>query len=188
MALRSSIPGLGRIDTTSKRGIEVVKGFFFRAEYERLLKATEAARYRELSRCGAYIRTTAMRSMRIKKGASGAGKPPNAHPSAASIAKKKAKKTKITDAYLREMLYFGYDPKTKTVVVGPFGFKKSPVPHLHEFGGSLSVRERRVPFGNGGFRTVPGGIKDYPPRPYMRPALAKELPKFAHLFRGSISV
>ena len=179
MALNSSAPGLGRVDVASKKTIASIKGMFF--DRDRVLKAADAAQIRVLSKFGAYIRTRAQRSMRRRKGASAAGTPPSSHG-----ADKKPKGAKYRGAWLRELLFFSYEPITKTCVVGPLGFKSSPVPHLHEFGGSLPVRERRINFPNGGYRIVPGEVKPYPARPYMRPALAAELPKFAGLFRGSI--
>ena len=153
MALNSSSNSLGRITTGSQKSIDIVKKYFF--DRERVMRAAERAQVRLLSKFGAFVRTTAQRSMRQrKKGSSEPGQPPLAH-----------------SGELRKLLFFSFDPITKTVVVGPLGFKKSDVPHLHEFGG-VAIRK--------------GKPAKYPARPYMKPAMLAELPKFASLFRGQI--
>lgn len=178
MALQSS-SYLGRIDVAGGKSIARIKGFFF--DRERVLKAADRAQVRVLSRFGAFVRTTAQRSMRRRKGPSAPGTPPSSHG-----ADKKPRGSKYRGAWLRELLFFSYDPVSKTCVVGPLGFKSSPVPHLHEFGGVLPVKPLTIHYPNGGTKLIPGGVKRYPQRAYMAPALAKEMPKFAKLFEGSI--
>ena len=133
--------------------------FFDRPKVQR---AVDAARRRVLSKAGAFIRREARQSIRRRKGTSPPGRPPYSHV-----------------GLLRNLILFGYDERTDSVVVGPVGFKRSNVPHVLEYGGVTTVTEYR----RGRLRRRRVRIA---PRPYMGPALAKELPKFPELWRNSI--
>jgi hypothetical protein len=61
---------------------------------------------------------------------------------------------------LKDRLFFGYDPASKSVVVGPERVGKADAPPLLEFGGS-AVRK--------------GKPARYRPRPFMAPALESEV-------------
>lgn len=149
-----------------------------------VLKAVDAAERRVLSRMGAFVRTRARSSIRTRKASSRPGEPP----------------TNRT-GLLKKFLFFGYDPGTRSVVVGPAAFKSRPTtPHLLEFGGTAGRREVRL-----GGRWVTARRQGGPPRgrlagvatrvvgtpfaarPFMRPAEAAERPKFAGLFKGSVN-
>lgn len=178
------------------------KEFFF----DRLAieKAAGKAAVRALSRFGAFVRRAAQTSMRYRtKGNSAPGSPPFAHKSKRLAALKRMKRARHNGALLREFLFFAYDPGSKSVVVGPVGFKSrggTPVPELHEKGGTVSAngrvmlvknkpgRDARGKFVSAGERLVrlTGAIK-YPPRPFMRPALDRMLPKFAACFKGTVT-
>lgn len=155
---------LGAANPVSAAGHTVAsfKKLFF--DREKVLKAAERGQRKALSKFGAFVRRRARSSMRKrKKGHSQPGQPPF-----------------VKKGQLKKLLFFGYDPLTKSVVVGPAAIGKSPVPKTHEFGGKLTVR-RKV----SGKRV--GVMVRYEPRPFMAPALAAELPKFADQFRGSIT-
>lgn len=131
-----------------------VRGLFF--DSEKVLRAVDAGTRKALSRFGAFVRTRARSSMRKRKnGHSRPGQPP--------FVKEKG--------LLKKLLFFSYDPQTKSVVVGPARINKSTVPAVHEFGGRLKVGRKAV---------------RYRPRPFMGPALKAELPKFADQFRGVV--
>lgn len=118
---------------------------------KKVTRALDKNRRRALARGGAFVRTTARRSMRRKKGPSSPGQPPHAH-----------------EGSLRKLIFFGYDRDTKSVVVGPLPIKRSPVPSVLEFGGTIETkRVRRV---NGKKKTERGRVR-IAPRPSMRPAL-----------------
>lgn len=160
----------GRSGVGGGKTLAQIKALFF--DKTAVERAADKAKLRALSKFGAYVRRTAQQSMRYRKSASPPGQPPSAHKSKRLAALKRLKRAKYNGALLREMLFFAYDQRTQTVVVGPLGFKNSPVPALHEFGGTHRVKGKDV---------------RYPARPYMAPALNKSLPKFAESFRGTVS-
>ena len=156
---------LGSVAANTGKSLVQLKQLFF--DRSAVQKAADRAKVRVLSKLGAYVRRAAQTSMRRrKKGSSQPGQPPFAK-----------------SGEMRDLLFFSYDPASKSVVVGPLGFKSKggqTVPQLHEYGGEQTImdgpRDRRKP-----------RLCRYPARPFMAPALAKTLPKFAEAFRGSIS-
>lgn len=94
----------------------------------------DAARIRNLSKIGAFVRTRARRSIRKRKGASKPGNPPHSHV-----------------GLLREGILFAYDNDSGGVVVGPRKlnqvsvvngqFRSGTVPEILEYGGTIGVVE-----------------------------------------------
>jgi hypothetical protein len=130
----------------------------------RVTDAVDKAARGVLSKAGAFIRTTARHSIRTRAGTSPPGRPPYSHA-----------------GLLKRFIFFGYDAGRKTVVVGPMRLnqKVGNAPEALEYGGVSeavvglrhSRKRRRV------------RIKA---RPYMGPALQKELPKFPSLWANSV--
>lgn len=144
------------------KSVAEFKKLFIR--FDRVMTAAERGKLKALSKFGAFVRRRAQTSMRRRKrGVSAPGTPP--------FAKK---------GLLKKLLFFAYDPASDSVLVGPAAINKSPVPNTHEFGGLLGRRRTRKD-GTRSQKTV-----RYPARPFMKPALDAELPKFADCFRGSI--
>lgn len=128
-----------------------------------------------LSKFGSYVRQRARSSMRPggKKGKTAAkGQPPRTH-----------------RGDLKRLLFFSWDPETRSVVVGPTPFAKGIAPNVLEFGGTVpgggrTIRVRRDlgrdaagRFASGGFdKVVLNGAVHYSGNPYMRPALEAEIP------------
>lgn len=98
------------------------------------------------------------------------------------------------NASLRKILY-GLKPGGMSVIAGPVllnGSKNTnpTVPEVNEFGGTARRRQKRV-----GGQWVPAGRRvrpgqpsrtvsvTYPARPFMGPALKKEVPKLPYLFK-----
>ena len=187
MALNS----YGRANVGGGKTLSQLKNFFF--DRRAVTAAADKGMVRALSKFGAFVRRAAQTSMRYRKGPSQPGQPPSAHKSKQLAALKKMGRAKHNGALLRELLFFSYDPSTRSVVVGPLGFKTKgiPVPALHEFGGSrMAYKNERFVAGRGRkAKTVEIGGKTvrYPKRPFMAPALDKMLPRFAQTFKGSIS-
>jgi hypothetical protein len=115
-----------------------------------------------LSKAGAFIRTAARTSIRKRKGSAPAGKPPHSH-----------------EGSLRCLILFGYDRSSDSVVVGPVGFEKSIAPSALEYGGRPTVTGKRRG------RQEPRVVK-IAARPYMGPALKKELPNLPVVWRNSV--
>jgi hypothetical protein len=111
-----------------------------------------------LSKAGAFIRQRAKTSIKTRKKTAKPGNPPSSH-----------------DGRLKNMIFFGYDKSTESVVVGPKLCKGSnpTVPHLIEFGGSIiHWRDKKK--------------AHYHAFPFMAPALAKELPNLPAAFQGCV--
>ena len=122
-------------------------------------RAVDAAKRRELSRAGAFIRQRAKTSIRQRKGISRPGDPPHSHA-----------------GDLRRLIFFAWDRVSDSVVVGPLPFKAGEAPSLLEFGGRAVRADRR-----GKRRRV-----RYRKRPFMGPALEAELPQLPARFRNSV--
>lgn len=138
-----------------------IKSLFF--DRGAVTRAVDKAKRSVLSKAGAFIRTTAKHSIRTRKGSAPPGKPPHSH-----------------TGLLKRFIFFGYDPGTESVVVGPARINRTTdAPHTLEFGGTTTVERRR----KGKVRARKVRIA---PRPFMGPALEKERPKLPLLWRGSV--
>jgi hypothetical protein len=147
-------------------GFEKKRLFFDR---QIVIDAVGVATAKNLSKAGSFIQRSARSSLRRRKKASAPGEPPSVH-------------TRDRVATLKN-IWFVFDPINKSVVVGPMklntsalvGSDQPTVPALHEYGGSAvvgkGIRKRRV---------------RYPARPFMGPAMQRELPKFEGLWAKSI--
>lgn len=155
-----------------------IKSAFF--DRPKVMAAVDKARRRALSRSGAYIRTAARSSIRPRKSYSQPGQPPHSH-----------------EGSLRNLILFGYDAASDSVVVGPVGFRRSTVPNLLEFGGKVRNTRRRVirvgqPGRNekGQFvlgKTIEAGqTLKYEPRPFMNPAMVKSKDQLPKAWKNSI--
>ena len=143
------------------------KQFFF--DRQIVISAVGAATAKNMSRAGAFIQRAARSSLRRRKSASAPGQPPSVH-------------TNDRVATLKN-IWFTYDPANTSVVVGPLklgrsklsGSNQPTVPALHEYGGVAVVgkgkRRRRA---------------RYAARPFMGPAMIKEMPKFEGLWADSV--
>ena len=106
-------------------GVARMRKVFFdrRAVIDRIGRAKAAV----LSKAGAFIRRSAKGKIRYAKSVSKPGNPPHAHES------KKGGK----DSPLRELIFFAYDDRTNSVVIGPTPFRGTAiVPRVLELGGS----------------------------------------------------
>ena len=138
-----------------------IKELFFDAP--RVLSAVDSATRAVLSKFGAFVRTAAKHSIRKRKAVSQPGSPPSSHVGT-----------------LRRLIFFGYDPERKSVVIGPTPFAgttgTAEAPPLLEYGGRARRKDRKG-------RTV---TVTYQPRPYMSPAFEQEKPKLPDLWAGAV--
>lgn len=144
------------------------KQFFF--DRQIVIDAVGRASAKNLSQAGSFIRRSARSSLRRRKKVSPPGQPPSVH-------------TQDRVATLKN-IWFVFDPAQRSVVVGPLklngsrleGSNRQTVPSLHELGGTAVV---------GGRRKRKRRAK-YAPRPFMGPAMERELPKFVGLWANSV--
>jgi hypothetical protein len=158
-----------------------IKHLFF--DRQTVVNAVDKAKRQALSRAGAFIRTAAKSSIRSRKGAAPPGQPPHSH-----------------TGLLKRFIFFGYDPSTESVVVGPAKLNRpTGAPHILEFGGGVVAKKPLlVPVGNTGrdrkgrftarrLRRIPAGTRlKYEPRPFMGPALEKERPNLPKTWANSV--
>jgi len=136
----------------------VTKQMFFdtKAVTSRVDKATRKV----LSKFGAFVRTGAKHSIRKRKAVSEPGGPPSSHV-----------------GLLRKLIYFGYDPGRKSVVIGPTPLHgTAEAPPLLEYGGKAWRRGRKG-------RQV---MATYRARPFMGPAFEQEKPKLPAMWASSV--
>lgn len=160
--------------------------FFF--DRKVVIDAVGKAAARNLSKAGAYIRTSARSSIRKRKRVSKPGEPPSSH-----------------TGHLKEYIWFAFDPRAESVVVGPVGFNQKSVsngeivsgvvPVILEKGGTIGIREVLTRWGwqtRGRSRRREQGLPtrvrkaSYEARPYMGPAFEKNKDKFKDIWADSI--
>ena len=120
---------------------------------ERVIARIGRAAAQTLAKAGAFIRRSAKGKIRYAKSPSKPGSPPHAH------ASRKGGK----DSPLRELIYFAYDERSNSVVIGPTPFRgEGIVPRTLELGGTTTAhrnplrRVRRV--GDGGEIRIEGPV------------------------------
>lgn len=168
--------------------IDKAKSMFF--DRQTIVDPFEKARFRVLSKAGAFIRQRFKSIVRPGKGTSRPGQPPKSH-----------------QGDVRKFCYFGYDKNTKSVVVGPAQTNKvyfdgdgkplsGPATEVLDKGGQIQVLEfldggkwRRVNLRSkrraAGFQTRLRKVQ-IEARPAIVPAMMDELPKFPELWRNAI--
>jgi len=139
-----------------------VKGMFF--DRKAVKGRLDRAARKVLSKFGAFVRRAAKSSIRKRRRASAPGEPPSSH-----------------TGLLKRFIFFGYDPGRRSVVIGPtrLNQKVGDAPAALEHGGPSTVvegprrrrRKRRV---------------KVEARPYMGPAMEKELPGLPAMWRDSV--
>jgi len=136
----------------------VTKSMFF--DTAKVKKAVSSGTRKVLSKFGAFVRTAARHSIRKRKAVSEPGQPPSSHV-----------------GLLRKLIYFGYDPTRRSVVIGPTPLHgTAEAPPLLEYGGRARRRGRKG-------RNV---ITSYRARPFMGPAFEREKPKLPAMWRDSV--
>ena len=142
-----------------------VKKLFFESEKTR--RFLDRKRRKALMKSGAFVRRTAQFSMKSRKRKSSQpGQPPH----------------KRNRKLLSKLLFFSYDERTDSVVIGPIIFDQSTtegLPKLMEKGGTVT----HVTVYKNGRQKVEQA--KYPARPFMMPALLANRGKIAE-FMGKV--
>ena len=138
------------------------KGFFF--DRQKVVRRVRDAARKVLSRFGAFVRRTAKSSIRKRKRTSAPGEPPSSH-----------------TGLLKRFIYFGFDPSRRSVVIGPARLDQKPgdAPEALEHGGMSTVVEGRR-------RKRSKRRVKVEARPFMGPAMEKELPGLPAMWRDSV--
>lgn len=151
-------------------------GSFF--DSAKVLNAMDKANRKALSKAGAFVRQNARGKLRyVPVGRpSKPGQPPFVHRGQKKTSGKAGKISVRFISPLKELLFFAYDERAKSVVIGPMQFGRAivPVPTVLEQGGYVLTgrKGRRV------------RVKQ-DARPFMGPALREETPKIPGFFANS---
>ena len=147
-------------------------------------RRVDAASRKVLSKFGAFVRRTARSSIRKRKGASKPGQPPSSH-----------------TGLLKKFIWFGYEPKKRSVVIGParLASRNSGAPEILEYGGMHKLktdmilrvggpgRDNKGRFTLGQRKKVRKGKKlRIAARPFMGPAMEKEKPQLPSMWANSV--
>jgi len=149
-----------------------------------------------MNKAGGYVRQTAKRSIKYAADVSPMlkamgkvapeqwsmpGHPPLAHRRSGFARWKRTPggkpPSRQESSPLREMIFYGYDPRSKSVVIGPAVFRRARVPglapRLLEKGGTAT------------YQAADGKIKTghWSPRPFMKPAMEKSLAAIPNIIR-----
>ena len=114
------------------------KSFVF-FDSDAVKRATNAAQRQALSKFGAYCRRVARNSIKKSRTISKPGDPPHSH-----------------TGRLKNNIYFGWDERNRSVVVGPLKIAQvePPVPNILEVGGVRQARYQKPDFHVGGVGPV----------------------------------
>jgi len=142
---------------------------------------------RGLSKVGAYVRQAAKSSLKYGNGSAEPGRPPKVHRAGSFTRATKAKGQVVRRPVspLKELIFFALTSDKMSVVIGPAEFRNSSLrsrvptswtaPRLLEQGGTIATR----------LRSGRSRVSRYRGNPFMRPAMDRELPKFAVAFAGT---
>lgn len=152
-------------------------GFFDRkAVIDKLDKATR----RILNDFGRKVRSIAQKSLRYGDKASPPGSPPTVHrtKTRTTVSRTSGRVRKRSVSFLREFIYYAFDPTANSVVTGPSRLNSTvdpgALPAL-EYGGTASIKTK------GKRRRARVAA-----RPFMRPAAAEALPTLPPMWRDSV--
>lgn len=186
----------------------IKRSFFTSLE---VMEAADRGTIAALSRMGAFVRRKQKSLIRYRKKASAPGQPPSAHRSKGFTrqVKRKGVTKSQQSSPLRELIFFGYDTRSRSVVSGPAKFDRSrggsipetleeggeatilvPVPRAKRAAGVTSQRQKdaylRLLAEGRIERKQPDFYKRrfrIAPRPSAKPAMDAEMPKFASCFK-----
>lgn len=158
--------------------IKAAKSNFF--DRKSVLDAVGRASVKVFNEFGRAVRKRAQKSLVYADGPSAAGAPPHAHKTGTRrrVSKSTGKVRVRSVSFLREFLFYAYDPSTKSVVIGPAKLNSVVSPDALaalEYGGTSTVK-------------VGGKLKRAPiaAHPFMRPAAEAETPGLPAMWRDSV--
>ncbi len=153
-----------------------------------------------LSKGGAYVRQVAKNLLKYRKDSAPPNAPPHVHQFFTRVRKNtqtgEVKRQNVSP--LKELIYFGYDQQSQSVVVGPVLFKpsgkrkhhplESTVPGTLERGGKVRIEEEVSTKAAGGHRVtrIRTTVRNYKPHPFMKYALTRSAVKLPEMFKGAL--
>jgi hypothetical protein len=179
-------------------GIKLDKNLFF--DRTAIKEAIEKSDKKTLGKIGFLLRRSARQSMRSRKKKAAPGQPPSAH----------SGKAYPLGPLLKNRLFYYYDLVSESVVVGPEKLGKSDAPEVQEFGTPTKrwvrvrgvkpkkrkpstelqkltfkrlVEEGRIPKEEIQLKQITVNVHEHP---FMAPALDRESPKFAALYKDQV--
>lgn len=147
-------------------------------DQDKIKRTFERSEERAFKSTGAYIRTIGANSIKVGKKPSAPGLPP-----------------KTRRKFLKKNIYFAYDRKTRSVVIGPVTYPV--INRLQEFGGSHAFEKwfnpaAKAVFTLGGQPKRGGPWKfggrvnlTFPARPFMNPAFEKSIAKLPSFWKNT---
>ena len=153
---------------------------------KKVINETNKKTRRSLSRFGYYVMSDARRSMRKgtfrkvgKPTRDTAGRFVATDRPRVKVHSRAGSPPRVWEGLVKRLTLFAYDPYRMSVVIGTIGDSRPrSAPRLLEYGG-------RIPYN---FITAQGyrvrGVGYMEPRPYLRPAFDRNLPKFKKLMEG----
>lgn len=161
--------GRTRLSEAGKSALGGLKSGYFNRKA--VIAAIDAAERVALTRAGAYVRKVARNSMKKRKVPSAPGTPPSSREGDPERGPRAG--------FLRKSIEFAYEPRDRSVIIGPIGLFDSAVPRTHEFGGTLSFRNpRRIKrqVGKGGpLRIVSAGARGATVKPVTNDRLERHV-------------
>lgn len=149
--------------------ISEAKKFFF--DREKIILAMSKATKKSLSRGAAFVWQTARGLIRKGDRISRPGAPPTAH-----------------SGVFKKSILFGFDPSTQSAVVGPTLLDRGDgtAPRALEFGGTFTRRTGRWAKRIASLKGLASYAAKYKARPFMGPALSKNIDKIGGVFADSV--
>lgn len=130
-------------------------------QFDRIMPAVERAAFKNVGHAAAAIRKDAIASIEEAEGPSEPGRPPHTHTAKTT----RSGKTRL--GHLPRAITFHHDKASMSAVIGPRESVVGEAGSAHELGGEYKG-------------------EDYPPRPFMVPALERNAGRFAADWQGSI--
>lgn len=123
-------------------GVREFKAGFFNKEL--ISRQADKGHARYQTKMGAFIRRQMKGLIRYSKKSSTPGSPPKAHKTSGFSRVKRGSDGIVKrqqQSPLRELIFFAYDPSTRSTVIGPAKFGSTKAAQVLEHGGNAVVRE-----------------------------------------------
>ena len=168
-------------------GFVRIKSLFF--DREAVIRQMDAASHRVLNHFGGLCMKIARNSIRSRHAVSSPGQPPSSHVGATNRLIRKAHKAAGTappklSRGIKE-IYYSWDAKPRSVVIGPIKFNSSQLAATHGPAGDFLNVLELLEYGGSAVRK--GRFCTYRARPFMGPAFDKASEKLPAMWANSVT-